>query len=70
MPQRFSNGFDPEAVTAMMVAFDKACDVLGLVRTHDGATETLAKKIVEQAQTGERDPDKLCQMALRAIAGR
>ena len=68
MPQRFSNGFDPETVKAMMAAFDKACDVLRLARTHDAATETLAKKIVAQAQSGERDPDKLCEMTLRALA--
>ena len=68
MPQRFSNGFDPATVEAMMAAFDKACDALRLARTHDSATETLAKKIVEQAQTGERDPDKLCEMTLRSLA--
>lgn len=33
MPQRFSNGFDPKTVEAMMAAFDKACDALGLART-------------------------------------
>lgn len=68
MPQRFSDGFDPETVKAMMTAFDKACDALRLARTHDKATEALARKIVEQARTGERDPDKLCEMTLRALA--
>jgi len=30
MPQRFAEGFDPETVKAMMVAFDQACDRLAL----------------------------------------
>ncbi|HUL07024.1 MAG TPA: hypothetical protein VLV76_11870 [Candidatus Acidoferrum sp.] len=69
MPQRFAIGFDPETVNAMMAAFDKACDALRLAKTHDGATEFLAKAVVEQAKTGERDPDKLCAMTLRALNG-
>ena len=59
MPQRFAEGFDPEAVKAMMVAFDQACDRLGLARTHDVLTERLAKAIVSAARTRERDPNNL-----------
>jgi hypothetical protein len=68
MPQRYAEGFDPAAVQAMMAAFDQACDRLGLARTHDALTERLAKAIVEAARTGERDPDQLRTMALRALA--
>jgi hypothetical protein len=67
MPIRFANGFDSEAVKAMMDAFDKACDALSLARTHDAVTEHLAMMIVQQAETGERDPDQLCEMTLRAL---
>jgi hypothetical protein len=67
MPKRFAEGFDPEAVRAMTAAFDLACEVLGHVNRTDPVTESLAKIIVEQAHTGERDPDKLCGMALRAL---
>ena len=68
VPERFSQGFDPDAVKAMAIAFEKACEVLGLAVTHDAVTERLAKIIVEQARTGERDPDKLCALTLRALA--
>jgi len=68
MPERFAEGFDPDAVKAMMAAFDQACDRLGLERTHDALTERLAKAIVEAARTGEREPDKLRAMALRSLA--
>jgi len=67
MPNRFSAGFDPDAVGAMMAAFDKVCDALGLARTHGVVTEKLARMIVQQAHTGERDPDKLCAMTLAAL---
>ena len=67
MPKRFADAFDPAAVEAMMVAFDKACDALGLAKTHDSVTESLAKMIVQEAQTGERDPDRLCALALVAL---
>jgi hypothetical protein len=68
MPERFANGsFDPEFLKAMNIAFDTACDALGLAKTHDAATEHLARIVVEQARTGERDPDKLCALTMRAL---
>ena len=67
MPTRFAESFDPEAMRVMTAAFDKACEALGLAKTHDAATERLARMIVAQAQTGERDPDRLCALALQAL---
>jgi hypothetical protein len=68
MPTRFADdSFDPGAVKAMMAAFDRACQVLGLVDRSDPLTENLAKIVVQQARSGERDPDKLCAMALKAV---
>ena len=68
MPQRFAEvSFDAGAVQVMMDAFDKACAVLGLVDREDPITENLAKMIVEQARTGERDPDRLCALTLGAL---
>ena len=67
MPERFAGSFDPDAVRAMTIAFDKACKELGLANTRDGGTDSLAKMVVEQARTGERDPVKLCAMTLEAI---
>jgi hypothetical protein len=68
MPKRFADvSFDSGAVKVMMDAFGKACAVLGLVDREDSITENLAKMIVEQARTGERDPDRLCAMTLEAL---
>jgi hypothetical protein len=68
MPQRFAKGFDPAVVKAMMDAFDQACDRLGIERTHDEETVRLATAIVAAAESGERDPNKLCAIALRSLA--
>jgi hypothetical protein len=68
MPRRFADrSFDPGAINAMLDAFGKACALLGLVDREDSITETLAKMIVEQARTGERDPDRLCALTLEAL---
>jgi hypothetical protein len=59
--------FDPEATRAMGVAFDKARQALGLADRTDRATEIVAALIIESAQTGERDPDRLCAAAVKAL---
>jgi len=69
MPRRFLERCDPLTVKAMEEAFNKACDALGLQRTKDGVTESLARTIVEQAHlTGELDPAKLCARTLSALS--
>ena len=40
---------------------------LGLKDRNDLLTEIIAKQIVEIAQTGERDPEQICDAALRRI---
>ena len=67
MPQRFAKDFDPDAVEAMMSAFEQVCDALGLARTHGADTEHLAKTIVKQARAGERDPATLCAKTIEAL---
>jgi hypothetical protein len=56
--------FDPETIKVMSSAFDKACLELGLVDRTDPLTELLARKIIEAAQTGERDPHRIQQRAM------
>lgn len=70
MPQRFlDGGFDAETVRAMQAAFGAAREVLNLADTTDAITDFLAKTIMEQARAGERDPTRLCALALKAIYG-
>ena len=51
--------FDPDALAVLTAAYEKA------VREQGGSLqETIAKRIIELASEGERDPDRLCQGAL------
>ena len=59
--------FDPEVVAAMSAAFDKARTSLRLRPGSNPASEAVAKKIIELAQRGVRDPDALFDRALREL---
>jgi hypothetical protein len=56
--------FDPETTKAMGLAFEKACQTLGLSLTTDAVTERVAKVIIALAEGGERDPEGLYRGAL------
>jgi hypothetical protein len=58
--------FSPEEVMAITEAFEAALRGLGLVMRSDPAAETVARKIIELARMGERDPERLCEQVLRA----
>ena len=59
--------FDPETVRLMGIAFEMA--LVALQRT-DGVFnpthEAIAQKIIVLARAGERDPERLCEGALKA----
>ena len=57
--------FNPEHVEAMGEAFDSVIREL-----HDrgqSVREVIAAQIIALAKTGERDPDKLCRLAIEAF---
>jgi hypothetical protein len=57
--------FDPETKRIMGVAFEMACVALGLPDRGDLANEIIAKRIIELAKAGERNPDLLCEGGLK-----
>jgi hypothetical protein len=59
--------FDPEDITVLVAAFEDALSTLGLVNRADPLTELVAKKIIECAQTGERDPIRLRDYVLKSL---
>jgi hypothetical protein len=59
--------FDPEAVHAMSTAFDSVCKSLGLRAGADPTAEIIAKKVIELAQRGVRDPAALGERVLREL---
>jgi hypothetical protein len=56
--------FDPQAVKALAAAYDDACAVLHVVDCADPRATIVAKKIIEHAQQGERDPIRLRDLVL------
>lgn len=62
-----NKAFEPEAIATMTSAYADICRALG-VREHDRqAVDAVAKKIIEFAQCGERDPVRLRQSVLQAL---
>jgi hypothetical protein len=59
--------FDPEATRVMGVAFEMVRAALGLAGRGDLANEIVAQRIIELAKTGERNPDFLCEGALKKL---
>jgi hypothetical protein len=58
--------FDPETKRAMGVAFKRTCAAFRVDET-DPVPERVAKKIIELANAGVRDPDQLCKLALNDL---
>jgi hypothetical protein len=59
--------FAPEEVTGLTTAFELALSKLELPDRRDPLAVVVAKLIIELAKEGERDPEKLCNGALRAL---
>jgi hypothetical protein len=75
IPLLANTSFDPEAVEILSAAFDDAWEKLKASGSsfarpayERGAREILAKRIIEMAQRGERDRDKLAASALDYLA--
>jgi tartrate dehydratase beta subunit/fumarate hydratase class I family protein len=56
--------FDDTTTLAMGEAFDHACVSLHRFGTLITARELIAKRIIEAAKNGERDPVRLCEQSL------
>jgi hypothetical protein len=59
--------FGPEEIDRLVTAFEDSLRVLKLQDRTDPLTETIAKKLIEIAQTGERDPRRLRRRAFQAL---
>ena len=59
--------FDDETMRVMGEVFDRTCDVLGNFSEGVTVREIIAKRIVEVAKTGERNPSHLYQQTLQVL---
>jgi hypothetical protein len=61
--------FDPEDRRVLGVAFEMVCIALRIEGSDDFVNQAIATKIIDLAKSGERNPDLLCEQALRDIRG-
>jgi hypothetical protein len=59
--------FDYDLTQAMGEAFERACHSLHDLGQPDLVRDIIARRIIEVARRGERDPDELCARALQAL---
>jgi len=59
--------FEPEITQAMGLAYERASLALNMTDQADPLSKPLADRIIELARHGERDPDQLCEQAVRAF---
>jgi hypothetical protein len=64
-----NEAFEPEMIELMGSAYEAACLRLGAAQPAT-VLETVAKRIIEAAHRGERDPEALTAFALRGLDGR
>src|SRR5262249_56519887 len=54
-----NSAFEPDRIEIMSAAFQQACRELGVADTENRLRELVARKIIECAQTGERNQARL-----------
>jgi hypothetical protein len=59
--------FTPEQINLMVAAYEDCLRILKVADRTDPITAMVAKAIIEIAQTGERDPVRICHLALKSI---
>jgi hypothetical protein len=62
-----SGAFTPEEIAVIATAFEDALNVLGLVDRKDPAVTMIAKRMIEIARGGERDPILLREAVVKSF---
>jgi hypothetical protein len=62
-----NSAFAPEDIAPIAAAYEDSLRALKLSDRSDPMAEILAKKIIELAQTGIRDSDRLSRLALAEV---
>jgi hypothetical protein len=57
----------PEEIGCLVAAYEQTLDALGLKDRNDPITQLVARKIIEIAQTGVREPRRLASMAIEEL---
>jgi hypothetical protein len=59
--------FDPDDIKRMSEAYERALVKLAVADRNDPFTETVAQEIIVVAQTGEKDPERICSLAIEQL---
>ena len=59
--------FDQPDIDRMTAAYEAALKMLRLADRTDPLTELIAKKIIDVARNGERDPARICSRAIKEL---
>ena len=59
--------FEPKHIEAMGQAFEAVCSGLGMTSHDDPLRDLVARKIIECAQRGEQDHERLARVVLSAL---
>jgi MoxR-like ATPase len=59
--------FEPDEIAILNRAFEDVLRSLGLVDRNDPLTEIVARTIIDLAERGLRDPDKISEVALKEL---
>jgi hypothetical protein len=62
-----NRAFEPETIATMTSAYTDVCRALGLNDRDQSEADAVAKKVIEFAQRGERDPVRLRNQVLEAF---
>jgi len=57
----------PEEIKRLVTAYEQTLKAIHLVNRNDPITEIVAKKIIEIAQTGVKDPGQISQQAIKDL---
>jgi len=63
-----NRSFDPEEVVLLVDAFENAISDMGVDRQAPAAL-AVARRVLQAAMHGERDPDRLCDEGSRPVQG-
>jgi hypothetical protein len=62
-----NRAFEPETIAVMTSAYAEVCRRLGVSECDDQGTDKVAKAVIEYAQRGVSDPDRLRERVLQAL---
>lgn len=64
-----NHSFGPDDIVSLTTAFEATLSKLGLANRTDPITSEVAILVIDLAKKGERDPDRLCEEAIKILRG-